>query len=379
MQVLITNDRLDQRVAANLFVRDLARALQERGHFVFGYGSDPRQQRRLLDIDPIPVVADLGKLSVRPDILHARHHLDAMSALVARPDLPAVFQCDASARLGPLPRHPRIFRYVASTPGLAAWLEEAGIPRDRVALVPPGIDLRRFARARDIPDRPTRAAFYGDRCHPDSPMVAAAAAAMAGFGIALDLVGRDFGRIFDEPEQRLHDYDIVFASGRNAVEALACGCCVVIADATTCGEMVTTGTFEHVRAAGYAPVATEPPDTESVRTRVECYSSTDARRVAEEVRRCSDFRDFAARIEAIYREAMEAHENQQADWAEEQMAMSDYLRDISAMTKQTVRRQSRDGDIPVAAAALVADVSANLVAIQASLDRCHWWPDLQQP
>ena len=35
--------------------------------------------------------------------------------------------------------------------------------------------------------------------------------------------------------------------------------------------------------------------------------------------------------------------------------------------------------LPVAAAALVADVSANLVAVQASLDRCHWWPDLQQP
>ena len=97
MRILITNERLDQRAGSDLFIRDLARGLQKLGHFVIAYSSDPREQPRLLERDSISVSTDLERLPFRPDIIHARHHLDAMTAVMALPGVPAIHHCIGAA------------------------------------------------------------------------------------------------------------------------------------------------------------------------------------------------------------------------------------------------------------------------------------------
>jgi len=42
-------------------------------------------------------------------------------------------------------------------------------------------------------------------------------------------------------------YDVVFAKGRSAIEALACGCAVVVADYSRFAGLVTTKTLDHLR------------------------------------------------------------------------------------------------------------------------------------
>ena len=55
----------------------------------------------------------------------------------------------------------------------------------------------------------------------------AIAAACHAAGITLDVVGGAAGRVSDAPEHLLPAYDIVFAKGRTALEALAVGCATV--------------------------------------------------------------------------------------------------------------------------------------------------------
>ena len=205
--------------------------------------------------------------------------------------------------------------------------------------------------------------------------MAAIAAATADLGIALDLVGRDLGRLIDDPERRLPDYDIVFASGRKALEALVCGCIVVIADAATCDEMVTVQNFERVRAAGYLPIGAGPPDVEWVRMQLQGFSGADARQVAEESAPAFRLPRPRQANRAELSRCDRENGNGEPTWVAEQLAVSSYLQELSMMTKTMLWLQTGKGDLPLGDAALFADASASLAAIQASSDRLHWWPD----
>ncbi len=55
------------------------------------------------------------------------------------------------------------------------------------------------------------------------------------------------GTLVDDPERILPRYDLVFAKGRCALEAMAAGCAVIVCDAVGLGEMVTHGSVEEMR------------------------------------------------------------------------------------------------------------------------------------
>lgn len=131
MRVLLTAERLVERASCGEKTLNLARLLQARGHLVMAYGSDWAQLARTVEIDSMPLVADLTRLTVRPDIIHALNPHDAITALAALPDVPALCQFAAEVVRKIPPRHPRLYRLLwdegetnppgASTP--AGWLD----------------------------------------------------------------------------------------------------------------------------------------------------------------------------------------------------------------------------------------------------------------
>src|ERR1039457_3480393 len=90
MKILITSNNVEGRGGTESFVRTLARGLESVGHSVMAYSSDPGQGERLLENDVVPVATDLENLPFLPDVIHAQHHLDTMTALTALPGVPAV-------------------------------------------------------------------------------------------------------------------------------------------------------------------------------------------------------------------------------------------------------------------------------------------------
>jgi hypothetical protein len=371
---LITNEQLDQRAGQDLFIRDLARALQKRGHFVIAYSSDTRQLRRLLERDSITVATRLDNLPFRPDIIHSRHHLDALTAVMGLPGVPAVHHCVGSRWSVVLPSHPRIYRYIAPSFVVARWIAgHSEVMAERIAVLNNPIDLQRFATVRQPPERPRKLLVYDHLLRPDSAVVAAIKAAAVPLELEVDLLGRGFGRVVDNPEAYLPRYDIVCAGRRSAIEALSSGCAVVVLAEGKCGEMVVLENFESLRAADFSSDAeASGACADKIRREFSRFSAATCVTLAAKIRSSADFSDYAVRLEAVYRAAIAAHVEQAEDLDAEQRAAGAYLYDLARALKEVDPNRKSDRDVPLSAASLFLDVSATLAAIQEELDKPQW-------
>jgi hypothetical protein len=335
VRVLVTSTRLDVRAGTQRFVRELARGLQSQGHSVLAYGSDPGQRERLLENDVIPVATDLENLPFLPDVIHAQHHLDAMTALTALPDVPALYHCNGETWQERPPRHPRIYRYLANSSSLAKRLaENPGIAPAEVAAFPHPVDLARFCTVRRPPAQPARALLFNSRHDEGSPAVIAIREAAARCGLTLDVSGQPCGRMIDDPEKVLPAYDIVFASGVSAIEALACGCAVVVLGPENCGEMVHSENFERLRAIHFS-IDADSPAAEKLEVALRRYSANDCARVAGRLRREADFGPAVQKLVGIYEEIIHLHGKSVQDHDGESLAISRYLRRVVPMIMAT--------------------------------------------
>src|SRR5581483_5418394 len=114
LRVLITNNTLATRAGSELYVRDLATALLERGHQPVAYSTVLGEVAEELRMATIPVVNDLDLLAVKPDIIHGQHHFETMTALLRFPSAPAIYVCHGWWPWEETPPHfPRIRQYVA--------------------------------------------------------------------------------------------------------------------------------------------------------------------------------------------------------------------------------------------------------------------------
>lgn len=337
VKVLITSTGLEGRGGTESFVRCLARNLESLGHSVMAYGSDPRQHERFLENDVIAVATDLANLPFLPDVIHAQHHLDAMTALTALPGVPAVYHSHGAVWRACVVKHPRIYRYLSMSRTYAHRLAvESNISPDEIEVILNGVELTRFIQVRTLPAQPTRALFYNSRHDRDSETVSAISEAVAKRGLQLDFVGYAFGRLEAEPEKVLPAYDIVFASGVSAIEALASGCAVIVLGRTSCGEMVQPENFDRLRSSNFS-IATNspPPSVKKIDAELRNYSPERCANVTERLRHEADFRKLVARLVEIYTEVIEKNRTQPPDLKAEILATSHYLRHIVPLIKTT--------------------------------------------
>ncbi len=335
MKILITNNRLDLRGGAEMWVRDLARALQARGHLVFAYSSDPGEGERLLESDPVAVSTNLEDLPFQPDIIHAQHHLDAMSALAALPDVPALYHCHGAVWRECPPRHPRIYRYLAiSRTAAERMMVESNITPAEITVWPNVIDTTRFRTVRTLSARPARALFFNGHHRPESETVAAVRAAAEECGLALDFAGFHFHKRIERPETSLPNYDIVFASGKSALDAMACGCAVIVLGRTSCGPMVLPENFAALRDVNFSiAVNSAPPSKERIVSEIRKFSATESARATEQVRREADITPAVETLLGIYQAIITQHRARPVDFTAEMHAVSRYLRRLVPLIK----------------------------------------------
>src|SRR5438270_11130441 len=114
LRVLITNYAMASRAGTELYVRDLALALQRRGHTPVVYTTKIGELGLRLRKATIPVVEDLDKISTPPDIIHGQYHVETITALAYVFGTPAVFFCHGERPWDcRSPLAPPIYRYVA--------------------------------------------------------------------------------------------------------------------------------------------------------------------------------------------------------------------------------------------------------------------------
>jgi hypothetical protein len=336
MRVLVTNSTLALRGGTEAYVQDLAAALLRAGHEVAAYSNILGEAAVDLRAGGVTVVDHLAAAPWVPDILHGHHNTEAMTALLHFGGVPAVFVSHGwSGWLDAPFLHPRVFRYVAvDGPTRSAMVGRYGVPASQVRLVPNFVDLDRFMPRVPLPDVPRRALVFSHYAREDThvPVVREACRQL---NLHLDVAGYGIGRPIRRPEQVLGQYDIVFAKGRAALEAVAVGNAVVVCDSFGLGPLVTMGNVDVLRTLEgdymqyYAPLGVEALVREIRR-----YDAADAAAVTRRVRAVAGADTLVPVLVSLYEEARAEFAARTGDADADARAAATYLRWMSRHVKE---------------------------------------------
>jgi hypothetical protein len=328
LRVLITNFSLIAWSGTETYVRDLALALLRRGHAPVVYCPNQGAVAEALRAATVPVIDTLEALGEAPDVIHAHHHPETMTALLHFPGVPALFVCHGRLAWHDAPPHfPRIRRYVAVDDTCRErFLYEHGIPPERVAVVLNAVDLSRFPPRGSLPERPRRALLFSHYAS-EQTHLPAVREACARAGLSLDVMGLGVGNICSRPEAVLGEYDLVFAKARCAVEALAVGAAVVLCDSSGVGGMVTRATVARWRRFNLGCRLLQQPVTPDVLLReIGRYDRADAAEVSRYVRAEAGLEPMVESLLPLYREVIAEQRQTASDPQEEARAAAAYLR-----------------------------------------------------
>jgi hypothetical protein len=335
MRILMTNNTLALRAGSEMYVHDVARQLKRLGHDPVAYSPHLGDVADAIRRAGIPVVGSLSQLPFRPDVIHGHHHVETMAALASLPGVPAVYFCHGTTPWEEMPPvFPRILRYVAvSSVCRERVVREAGEAEQRVCMIFNFADTDVFTPRAPLPACPVRALIYSNYAT-SSNFTTVVRDACAARGIELDVVGAGSGNATSQPEALLPRYDIVFAKGRAAIEALAVGCAVVLCDAAGVGPLVSTANIEDLRPMNFGIAALQHPHTvEIIHAAIRAYDSADAEAVRDLIRSRANAKAAAADIVRLYEEVIAENAIRIPDPVAELRAVGAYLQTLDTVIK----------------------------------------------
>jgi len=163
-----------------------------------------------------------------------------------------------------------------------------------------------------------------------TPVVQAACRQM---NLELDVIGYRAGNPCKEPENLLPQYDLVFATGRSALEAMACGCAVILVGGFGSGPLVTPANFGELRPWNFGFRVTPHLHHPDLLVReIQSYRMEEVQAVSQRIRSEAGLEPVVSQWETIYREAVEwAQPFQVRGWDRlaEGQALAAYLQAVS--------------------------------------------------
>jgi Glycosyltransferase Family 4 len=327
LRILITNHVLAGRSGTEMYVIDVAQRLLALGHRPIVYSPVLGALAETLASKTIGVVNELSAIRCEPDVIHAQHSLPALHALLHFPATPAIYVChDWNWPFDMPPKLPRIQQYVAVDETVRDRLVVVeGIDEQRVEVIYNGVDLNRFRPRDPLPSRPRRALAISNYLEPRHIHILRAACER--HGIELDAVGAKIGGVCEAPERLLPGYDLVFAKGRCAWEALAVGAAVIVCDACGAGPLVTSEQLDALRMANFGRRFLQRPiEAQLVAEQIGRYQADNAALVTREIRETAGLDQSVERLLACYRRVIAATGQRAADLAGDMRAAAEFLR-----------------------------------------------------
>ena len=308
MKLLMTQRKLAEYAGTEIVTMELALALRARGHEIVVYCPRPGKLVDILASNGIASVSRIADVPWRPDLIHAHHRLPALAALAHFADVPCVYLCHGQRPwVESPPVHPQITLYAAVSQKLANHIATTlALPVDRVRVVRNFVDTARFSRVRQPAEKPlARAVLFGQSGF--SPReIDTLAEACAGHGITLDTIGYAYGNPRQNPELFLPDYDIAFAIGRSALEAMACGCATIPVVPVLAGSLIQPDTLDGWADVNFSPryfTTAEQISHAWVDEQIERYDPAAVAAVTARVRAEYSIGATVDALEAIHRDA----------------------------------------------------------------------------
>ena len=301
-RILVTNCQLDHLTGTEIVVRDLALGLRAVGHEPMVFSPKLGTIARELTAAGIETVSDLKALSATPHLIHGHHHWETVRAFARFPWVPGLFVChDGSALTDIPPPLPNILRYVAVDLNCRQRLSSVyGIPEDHVEVILNAVDLDRFQCRPPLPQRPQRALIFSNYARPGSHLEPIQEACRQA-GLMLDVIGEGVGAAISNPEAQLSQYDLVFAKGRCALEAMAVGTAVILCGTEGLGPMVTSENVARLRQWNFGMrLLTNPLDLQLITKEIQMYNARDAAVVSAFIRREAGLSQSLEHYQGLY-------------------------------------------------------------------------------
>jgi hypothetical protein len=334
MRILLTNNTLGVRAGTELYLCDVALELLHRGHHPIAFSTVHGEVAEQLRAATIPVISNLDDCGVPPDIIHGQHHFETLIASLYFPDTPVVNFCHgwAPAEEEPL-ISPRVLRYIAvDNTTRDRLIYTSGIDPQRVTVLLNFVDTERFARRSSLPGKPKRALAFGN--YFSTAQEFAIETACRDSGIELDKIGLSSNHAISDPESILPGYDLVFAKGRAALEAMAVGTAVMLVGPRGFGPLVTAKNWADLRTMNFG-IRTHnlPLGTETVAKQIALYDPEDAAAVCELVRSQARLTDTVDELLRLYEAVIEEGRSGRTTDSEAQRAASRHLNRYASMFK----------------------------------------------
>lgn len=303
MRILFCNVAFRGRSGTETYLADLVPAIRDRGHDVAcltttAYPIDTGVGRELTAAG-IQVTQDPADVPWTPDVIHGHHRAPTTLALERWPSVPTLFFVhDAWADTDAPLVHDAVAAYVAVDDLCAVRLTDVHARRTHV--IPNAVDLDRFRVARRRPRRRPRRALLFMGHAPDMGFVPALEEACGRHRIRLSRLA--LGEAPDDaPETKLGAYDLCFARGRSALEAMASGLGVICVGYEGLGPLVTPAVFDAARRLNFGRGLLEHVVTpDAVSARIAAWDRSAVAAVTARVRGTCGLPHFVDRLLALY-------------------------------------------------------------------------------
>ena len=307
MRILFCNVAFAGRSGTETYLGDLAPAMRERGHEVAclttkDHPIDSGVGRELTKRG-IVVAQEPADIPWVPEIIHGHHRDPTRLAIEAWPRSPALFFVhDARAPADEPLVAPSIVHHLAIDHLCARRL--TGLPPERCHVVYNAVDTTRFVVTRRRPRRRPRRALLFMGHAPDYGFVRVVKRACRDRRLSLErmmLAGREQ----QEPEKHLGRFDLCFARGRSAMEAMASGLGVICCGSEGLGPLVTPENFEEARRYNFGRgLLSEPHTIEGVHARLDGWRRDEVAAVTERLRSECSLPGLVETLEALYEQAL---------------------------------------------------------------------------
>lgn len=306
LRILIANMALKDRSGTEIVTMELARGLIGRGHDVVVYSPDLGESAEALRRHGVTVVGRLDDLDFEPQVVHGNHSVDLVQGMIAFPAAAGVFVCHNPLHWLCTPPDLSRVRAFVSVDRLGCARIATDLPRvrDSIRLVHNAVDLSRYQPRPGLPARPRRALVLTKftNCLPDIQT------ACQRSGLDVEFLGPGVERVVDDLHVRLMQADIVFATARMAIEAMAVGCAVVVVDDRGLAGLVTDDVVADWRDDNFGrKILTEAITVEALAREIARYDPVDAARVCAYVRSHNSLDRALSIYEEIYTQAIAAN------------------------------------------------------------------------
>ncbi len=309
MNILITNIWLSNHTGTEVGVRDLAIALHKRGIHIEVYSPELGAVADEIRNAGIHVVDSMQDLTLKPDLIHAQHFVPSMDAMTWFPGVPAVyFLRDRTHPADTPPKYSQIAKYMAVDYNcLDRLIIDNGIDEKKTGVLLNWVDTSRFKLRQKFSVKPSKALVFSNYATKNN-YFRVIKEACSKMDMELDGLGTGLGNSVVDPENKLHNYDLVFAKGKAAMESLATGAGVIVCDSLGIGESVTLDNYDNYRRNSFwIKTLNGHINTDQVIQEIKKFNIEDTRQLSHKIRSDASFPVYMDNIIKLYHETITAY------------------------------------------------------------------------